>query len=329
MNKKALIVIVAIVLVAATAALVVLRRGSGNDGPLILYGNVDIRDVELAFRQPGRIQSMAVEEGDPVEAGQLLASLDAQPFEDALHAAEAEVAVATAELDKLKSGSRPQEIAQAEAGVSRAEAALRNAEHDFKRQTSLLDSGASSQRIVDAARSQRDQAAAALRSAQEALSLARTGARSEDIAAGKARLAAATAHQAQAETALADTRLTAPTRATVITRVREPGSMVGAGTPVYALSLRDPLYVRAYVSEPQLGRIAPGTKVQVETDSSTKPYEGQIGFISPTAEFTPKSVETTDLRTDLVYRLRIVVGNADQGLRQGMPVTVRVLGKQG
>lgn len=329
MNKKGLIIIVVVAIAATVAGLAFLRRASGNDAPIVLYGNVDIRDVELAFRQPGRIQSMVVEEGDPVEAGQLLASLDAQPFEDALQAAEAEVAVATAELDKLKSGSRPQEIAQAQAGVSRAEAALRNAEQDFNRQTSLLGSGASSQRIVDAARSQRDQAAAALRSAQEALSLARTGARSEDIKAGMARLAAARARQAQAETALADTRLSAPTRATVVSRVREPGSMVGAGTPVYALSLRDPLYVRAYVSEPQLGRIAPGTRVSIETDSSDKTYEGQIGFISPTAEFTPKSVETTDLRTDLVYRLRIVVGNADQGLRQGMPVTVHVLGTHG
>ena len=291
----------------------------------MLYGNVDIRDVELAFRQPGRVQSMAVDEGDAVEAGQLLASLDAQPFEEALHAVEAEVAVATAELDKLKSGSRPQEIAQAQAGVSRADSAFRNAEHDFKRQSSLLESGASSQRIVDAARAQRDQAAAALNSAREALSLARSGARDEEIEAGQARLAESQGACRRRPKRRSPTRsLKASSKATVISRIREPGSMVAAGTPVYSLSLRDPLYVRAYVSEPQLGRIAPGTKVRVETDSSKKVYEGQIGFISPTAEFTPKSVETTDLRTDLVYRLRIVVSNADQGLRQGMPVTVRV-----
>ncbi len=100
--------------------------------------------------------------------------------------------------------------------------------------------------------------------------------------------------------------------------------MLGTGTPVYSLSLRNPLYVRAYVDEPHLGKLAPGTAVTIHTDSSAKVYEGQIGFISPRAEFTPKSVETTELRTDLVYRLRIVVTNADEGLRQGMPVTVDV-----
>jgi len=100
--------------------------------------------------------------------------------------------------------------------------------------------------------------------------------------------------------------------------------MVNATTPVYSLSLRDPVYLRAYVSEPHLGWLVPGAAVTVHTDSSAKVYQGRIGFISPRAEFTPKSVETTDLRTDLVYRLRIVVPDADDGLRQGMPVTIHV-----
>ena len=101
--------------------------------------------------------------------------------------------------------------------------------------------------------------------------------------------------------------------------------MVDNHAAVYTLSLRDPVYVRAYVSEPDLGRIAPGTPVSVRTDSSRKVYQGHIGFISPRAEFTPKSVETTDLRTDLVYRLRIIVTDADSWLHQGMPVTVTVV----
>ena len=93
---------------------------------------------------------------------------------------------------------------------------------------------------------------------------------------------------------------------------------------MYTLSLRDPVYIRAYLSEPQLGRVVPGASVRIRTDSSSRVYRGHVGFISPRAEFTPKSVETTDLRTDLVYRLRIVVEDDDEGLRQGMPVTVEV-----
>jgi HlyD family secretion protein len=100
--------------------------------------------------------------------------------------------------------------------------------------------------------------------------------------------------------------------------------MLAQGAPVYTLSLRDPVYVRAYVAEPDLGRVVPGREVWLTTDSSTQRYRGQIGFVSPRAEFTPRTVQTLELRTDLVYRLRIVVHDADSALRQGMPVTVEV-----
>jgi membrane fusion protein YbhG len=304
--------------------LIWLLRDSSNLDGLRLYGNVDIREVELSFRQPGRLFEMSFDEGDSVSAGEVMARLDAGPYREKVAAAEAELRAAEAELDKLRSGNRPQEIAQARERVRQTQATSHEAERNFNRQNSLLESGTSSQRTVDAARAARDQAAANLAAAKAALSLATAGFRSEDIAVGEARVAAVEAALAQTRTALADTELVAPSDATVLSRVREPGSMVTSGTPVYSLSLRDPVYVRAYVSEPDLGRIAPGTKVKVHTDSSTRAYHGQIGFISPRAEFTPKTVETTDLRTDLVYRLRVVVTDADLALRQGMPVTVDV-----
>lgn len=295
-----------------------------SDGVLRLYGNVDIREVELSFRQPGRLAEMSFDEGDIVSVGQVMARLDAVPYLDKMAAAEAGLDAAKAELDKLRSGNRPQEVTQARERVRQMQATAYEAERDFKRQSSLLESGSTSERTVDAARAAHDQATANLAAAEAALSLATAGFRDEDIAAGEAQVAAAEAALAQTRTALSDTELVAPSDATVIARVREPGSMVASNTPVYSLSLRDPVYLRAYVSEPDLGRIAPGAKVQVHTDSSARVYHGQIGFISPRAEFTPKTVETTDLRTDLVYRLRVVVSDADLALRQGMPVTVDV-----
>ena len=325
-RKHLAIAAVAVVLVAVGAGLWWQQRTGSQDGVLRLYGNVDIREVQLAFRQPGRVARMAFDEGDAVTAGARMAVLDAEPYRQALAAAEASVRVAQAELDKLQRGLRPQEIVQAQAALGQAEAVARDAERNHRRQSELLASGASSRRTVDAARAARDQAVAAVEAARAALSQAREGFRREDIAAGKAKLAAAKAMQAQAATALADTVLSAPSDGTVIARVREPGSMVASHDTIYGLSLDTPVYVRAYVGEPDLGRIAPGTRVRVRSDSSDKVYRGRIGFISPRAEFTPKTVETTDLRTDLVYRLRIVIDEADAraGLRQGMPVTIEV-----
>lgn len=318
------ILIIAAVIVIIGAGWLWMQRGSRDGDALNLYGNVDIREVQLAFRQSGRVAQMLFDEGDHVEPGAHMATLDAQPFEEALAAADAAVAVAQADLDKLRRGLRPQEIAQAQEALNQALAVARDTERNFDRQSQLLASGAASQKTVDAARTARDQAAASVKAARAAHSQATEGFRKEDIAAGQARLAAAQAARAQAATALADTVLLAPGTGTIIARVREPGSMVVSQSPVYSLSLDAPVYVRAYVGEPDLGRIAPGMRVRVRSDSSDKTYQGQIGFISPRAEFTPKTVETTDLRTDLVYRLRIVVTNADAALRQGMPVTIEV-----
>lgn len=296
-----------------------------RDSALQLYGNVDIRQVELGFRVSGRIQEMRFEEGDPVAEGDLMARLDQQPYENDLHLAAAEVAGERANLQLLETGTRPEEIAQARALVAERQAALANAKQQFERQQQLVRSAAASRQAFDSARALLDEAEARLVSAQKALDLALEGFRSEEKAAARAALDAAQARQAMAETELQDTELQAPAAGTILSRVRERGAIVAPGDTVYALSLDRPVWVRAYAPEPELGLIHPGQDVLVLTDTRPdRPYRGQIGFISPVAEFTPKSVETPELRTDLVYRLRVVVLDADPGLRQGMPVTVRI-----
>jgi len=293
---------------------------------LTLYGNVDIRQVQLGFRVSGRVSEMLVDEGDRVESGQLLARLDNQTYADALRAAEAEVASQQANLAKLKAGPRQAEIAQARASLAEQTYNLANAEQALERARQLRPGGAISQAALDQAQAARDMAAARVDAANEALRLLEEGTREEDIAAAQASLHAAEANLASAKTALGDTELHAPAEGVILSRVREPGAILSPGDAAYILSLDRPVWVRTYIEEPDLGRIHPGMAVEVVTDSAPdRPYRGQVGFISPVAEFTPKSVETPELRTDLVYRLRVVVEEPDTGLRQGMPVTVRVL----
>jgi len=320
--RKAIVVLV-LLLAAGFAAYTLWPRDALQDG-LTLYGNVDIREVQLGFRVGGRLEQMLFEEGDAVTAGTLLASLDSQPLQDSLALAEAGVAGAEARLAVLRAGSRPQEIQQARARVAEAGAAHKNAEQEYTRQRELTGKGLSSQGLLDNALARRDEASARLAAARQALALAVEGPRAEDIAAAEAALAGAKAQRDQAATQLEDARLVAPNNGVVLTRVREPGAVVSAGMPVYTLSLTDMTYVRAYVDESNLGKVVPGTKLTVTTDSSGREYVGQVGFVSPRAEFTPKSVETPELRTDLVYRLRIVIQDADEGLRQGMPVTITI-----
>lgn len=320
---KARILILVILLAGGTAAYNFWPVDAA-DGTLQLYGNVDIREVQLGFRVAGRLQSMRFEEGDAIAAGDLLATLDAEPMRNNLALADARVNEAAARLDLLREGSRPQEIQQAIAHVEELRAALHNARQEYVRQRDLMDKNLSSQGLLDTAVAQRDQLSARLAAAEEALAIAREGARIKEITAGEAVLAATRAQRDLAQTQVEDSQLLAPNNGIILTRVREPGSIVGVGAPVYALSLTNTIYVRAYVDEPRMGEVVPGATVVVTSDSSAREYEGQVGFVSPRAEFTPKSVETTELRTDLVYRLRIVITDPDDALRQGMPVTVAI-----
>ena len=247
------------------------RAGLERSGEIVLYGNVDIRDVALGFRVFGRIAELRFEEGDRVKAGEVLAVLDKQPFID-------DVALYSAELVE-------------------AEVQKRKVEKPFERRAALTKIGAISKEERDDAEAARDE--------------------------GVARVNTSLARLQQAKTRLQDTEILAPSDGTILTRVREPGAVVAAGEPVYTLALDNPVWVRTYVDEPRLGAVHPGQKALVITDSGGR-YAGYVGFISPQAEFTPKTVETSQLRTDLVYRLRVIVNAPDKGLRQGMPVTVRL-----
>jgi len=326
MNRRTLILLVALLLflIAAAATRGFGLFGNRDDGPLTLYGNVDIREVDMAFRLPGRVTAIPVEEGQKVRAGALLAALDAAPVQDRLDAAAASAAQAEALLDKARNGSRAQEVAQGRAALVAAQAARDAAAAEYKRRQSLVEEGAVSRALWDQTVATLRQSEAQLAQAKQSLSLLEEGARKEDVAAARAQLAAAQAQRAAAGTDLRDTRLIAPSDGTIVTRAMEPGAMAAAGQTVVTIALARPMRVRAYVSEASLSRISPGMKVQVRIDGNDRAYDGSIGYISPRAEFTPKSVETEELRADLVYRLRIIVANPDDALRQGQPVTISV-----
>jgi len=303
-------------------------RGGGQDHVLTLYGNVDIRQVALAFEDPGRIEKMGVQEGDRVQAGQVLATLDTRTLRLQLEQAAAEVAGLDQALLAMRHGSRPEEIAQADAQVTAAQAELERARLLVRRlQDTAAQTGgrAVGRQDLDNARVQMRVARAQLDARRQAQRLAKAGPREEDIARAEAQLRAAQAGRALLQHRLDLAALRAPQAAVVRSRLLEPGDMASPQRPVYTLALTDPKWVRAYVNEVELGHVRPGMRAQVYTDSAPdSPVAGRVGYISSVAEFTPKTVQTEDLRTDLVYEVRILVRDPDDRLRLGMPATVRL-----
>jgi HlyD family secretion protein len=209
--------------------------------------------------------------------------------------------------------------------VAAAKATVRNSMLNFERIGKTSGAGATSRQALDNARAQFDVDDAQLKVKEKALNLALEGPRKEDIAAAKNTLEALKASLSLLQIRLADMTLTSPATGIIQNRILEPGEMASPTRPVVTLALTDPKWVRAYVPEPDLGRINLGMKAKILSDSfPDQNFEGWIGFISPVAEFTPKTVETEDLRTKLVYEVRVFVHDSKDMLRLGMPVTVIV-----
>ncbi len=326
MRKK--LVIVLILLVIAALGIGYYLRPAPDSDEIVLYGNVDIRQVSLAFEGSDRVVEMLAEEGDRVTSGQVLAKLDTRTLLLQAAQAEAQIAVQEQALLRLRNGSRPEEISQARAQLASAQADVDLAEVQLKRLQNVSAETAGqavSRQDIDNAQAKLRVAQAQLQNQREALQLAEIGPRQEDIDQAEAQLQVSRAELALLKHRIAQAELRAPLDAVIRSRLLQPGDMASPQRPVYALAINDPKWIRAYVNEPQLGLIRPGMAAEVSTDSHPdRIITGHIGYISSVAEFTPKPVQTEELRTSLVYEVRVLVDDPDDRLRLGMPATVRM-----
>lgn len=328
--KKPVILVVA---VAAVLAALLLwwwaGRRQADDAALRLQGNVDIRQVSLAFDGSGRVEAVNVEEGDNVAPGQVLAVLDTQTLQLQAAQTKAQIESQRQNVARLRNGARPQEVVQARSQLAAAEADAARASQDLQRLQGVAAAtngrGVSAQEL-DRARSAAKVAQANAQLQGQALAMVEQGPRKEDIAAAQAQLEGAQAQLALLQHQVAQGTLKAPVAAVVRSRLVEVGDMAGPQRPAFTLALTQPKWVRVFVSETELGRVRAGQVAAVSSDSHPDTViNGKVGFISSVAEFTPKTVQTEELRTSLVYEVRVVVDDPRDQLRLGQPVSVRLL----
>jgi HlyD family secretion protein len=352
------------------------REASGDT--VRVSGNIEVVDVEISFKIPGRIERRLVDEGDAVKKGQVLAILETADLRADLAVRQAELQLALANLKELENGSRPEEKAAAKATMDRARALLEELENgsrpqeikvaeatlaraifdrdrlktELVRADELVKNHTIPQEVYDRQKANYDVSEAQVREARERLDLVKEGPRKEQIAQAREALRQSTSQyklvmegpreevkeqsrarvqQAQAAVRVAQTRLdyatiTSPSDGIVITKNAEPGEVVAAGTPVVTIADLKDIWLRAYLDYDAYQRVAIGQKARLSADGRPgKVYEGRVSFISPEAEFTPKSVQTQKERSKLVYRIKIDLDNDDMGLKRGMPADAVIL----
>ncbi len=327
MTPKRIVPVVVILGLAGLALWRFVLAPRAEAAGLVASGTVEATDAQLGFQAPGRIARLTPREGDRVAAGDELATLDTSELDARRAQAQAQVATVQAQLDELLAGSRREEIAQGSTGLAAADARVADSERDADRARTLLEGRAVSREAVDKAtlavdlaRRQRDQAA-------EQLALLEQGPRPERIAAARAQLAQAQAAVATLDATLANSRIQAPFAGVITLRHREPGEIVGAGAAVVTLMNPDDRWVRIYVPENRLGRVAIGQPAEISSDTFPgKRYTGEVAFVASSAEFTPKNVQTSEERVKLVYAVKVrITGDAAQELKPGLPADVRLV----
>ncbi|MDH3456709.1 MAG: HlyD family efflux transporter periplasmic adaptor subunit [Gemmatimonadota bacterium] len=324
--RHRLIIVAIAVVVMAVTLLVLSLRSAGTPDIIEASGTVEATEADLGFQTPGRVDRIVVQEGDAVEQDQELAWLDRRELSAAKRVAEAQVDAARARLAELQRGFRPEEVAQGRAAVQAATRRLDDARRDVERTRRLHAGGAVSDHQLENAESAVTVVESEYESVIEQLQILERGPRSEQIAAQRGVLAQAEATVGRADAALEYAVVQAPFAGTVTIRHREPGETVPAGMPVVTLMNPDSRWIRIYVSETQVGRLALGLPATISADAyEDRTYDGRITFIADEAEFTPRNVQTTEERVKLVYRVKVqILGDPSFDLKPGLPADVRI-----
>ncbi|MCT7585539.1 HlyD family efflux transporter periplasmic adaptor subunit [Aliarcobacter butzleri] len=295
-----------------------------NENNLTFYGNIDTRTVNVGFRFLGKIENITKDEGEIVKKDEVLVKLDTASLEKSLEELNEKIFASKLELSKLQTGYRQEEILEAKAAMEEAIENLNKTKDTYNRQANLFKTKSTSEENFTISQLNYKQALATLDKAKALYELRKNGYRDEDIKIQESNLKSLEIQAEKLKIDLNDSVIKAPVDGVILTRFKEIGAITNAGESILEIAKTDEFWVRAYIDEKNLGNIKPGLRMSIQTDSRSENYEGVIGFISPVAEFTPKNIETQELRADLVYSFRVIVKNPDDKIRQGMPVTLKI-----
>jgi HlyD family secretion protein len=299
--------------------------GGGAPKPVAVTGTIEATQVDVSVKITGRILARLVNEGDKVTRGQVLVRLDDSELAADVKRLDAALRSAQATLRDLEKGARPQEIEDARAAVSSAEATRSMTEREFQRNEQLFRQNLIAAQDVDRARQAFEVARAQERSARERLGLLLAGSRPDQIDAARWQVTQAESALAQAQSRLREARVVSPIDGVVLRKNLEAGETANPGVPILTLVNPKDVWLRAYVPETEVGRLKIGDAAALRVDAfPDRVFTGRLIEIASEAEFTPRNVQTKKERVNLVFRIKIQIDNPAGLLKPGLPADADV-----
>ena len=322
--KKKLIIIFILLFIFFVAYKIYQTNSLNNQKNFTYYGNIDTRTVNVGFRFLGKIENITKDEGQSVKKDEILVELDNSNLKKSLEELETNILASKIALSKLTNGYRQEEILEAKAAMQEALENLNKTKDTYDRQKNLFETKSTSEENFTISELNYKQALASLDKTKAVYELRKNGYRDEDIKIQEANIKALEIQVEKLKIDISDSTIKSPVDGVILSRFKEIGSITNAGESILEIAKTDEFWVRAYIDEKNLKDIKAGQKMLIYTDLKDEPYQGNIGFISPIAEFTPKNIETQELRADLVYSFRVIIKNPDDKIKQGMPVTLKI-----
>ena len=298
---------------------------SGGDSLVESTGTIEATQVDIRSEAAGRVLKLFFDEGDRPKPGDVLATIDQEKLELDLQTARGRLAEARARYEQLENGFRKEDVQKAREALQEAEILYNNARREHDRMQQLFASKVAPEESRDTVETNYKAAARRYERAKQDYQMLQSGYRAEDIAAGKAVVESAQAAVDLAGRRVKDATVVSPCRGVVSERYVEVGELVSAGSMLFSIIDLQDIWIMAYVSERNLGKVKLGQSASVSIDSfPERAFPGKVVFISPEAEFTPKNIQTREERVKLVYGVKVRLQNAEEILKPGMPADVTI-----
>ncbi|MCX7945243.1 MAG: efflux RND transporter periplasmic adaptor subunit [Deltaproteobacteria bacterium] len=290
-----------------------------NPDVISASGILDSTQIRISSKLGGKILKMYADEGRKIKKGDILFETDCEELRLQLLQAETNLMIAKNQYSLVIKGARREDIEQVKYSIDILETNLLIAKNDFERAKRLFEANAISQKTLEEAELKVKVIEKQIEASKQNYQKVKNISRAEEIEAARLRIESSNIAIDILKERMSDCTVTSPVDGTITKKIFNEGELIAPGSPVYLITDTSKIFLKIYLPEKEIFRIKIGDKAIIKTDADIGEFQGVVTYISDEAEFTPKTIQTKDERTKLVFMVKIEIDNVDGRLKSGLP----------